>query len=677
MNHPIEPFVTAIRQLLAAVALVLLPGVALAQQPLHIPAELVVAPPAQPGGEARAALAFAPDPGWHGYWKNPGDAGFGMTLDWSLPDGWSAGEPDYPVPETLVISGLMNHVYNGAYAVIVPLSVKDWRAGQSIAVEANYLACTDEICVPQRAVLRATLPPRDAMPDPRFADWLAAIPPPLDRDASYESTPDLIRLAIPLPAAMEPADPHLFLANEGWSYAAPQLFYRSGDTLVVELQRDGTLPEGGFDGLFSFGDHGFAFVAMPGAVPSEGLRSLAAPPALLPLALAALVGGVLLNVLPCVFPILSLKALHLARGGADERAARRDAASYTAGVLAATIGLGALLLALRAGGAQVGWAFQLQQPGVVFALLVLALAITANLAGLFALPALSFGSDGRGFGSFATGLLAAFVATPCTGPFMAAALGAALVLPPAHALLLFAMLGLGLALPFLAIGFVPALRRRLPRPGPWMERFRRWMALPMGLTALALAWLAERLGGWPLALAGMLAAAIVVAMLRGIGRRRAAGRPALGGMVAAGLAAVLALAIAAPHYGEPAAAGKGVLAAQRFDTATLARAKAAGRPVFLWFTADWCVTCKVNESVAIEREATAEAFAAAGVVTLRGDWTRPDPAITAFLESRGAAGVPLYVWIDPDGTERVLPQVLSPDSLVDLARAAEPPDTPR
>jgi thiol:disulfide interchange protein len=254
---------------------------------------------------------------------------------------------------------------------------------------------------------------------------------------------------------------------------------------------------------------------------------------------------------------------------------------------------------------------------------------------------------------------------------MAAAIGAALLLPVMPALALFAALGLGLALPFLTLGFVPALRRRLPRPGPWMERFRRWMALPMGLTACALLWLASRLGGNGFALVAGIANFGLLMALWALGRRQRAGRPALASfaLIAAPFALFAALALPyafSPDQQEDAS----LLAPNAFSEAELARARASGKPVFVWFTADWCITCKVNERVAIEREATRDAFARSGVIALRGDWTRREPAITRFLTQQGAAGVPLYLWYPPGGAAQRLPQVLSPDVLVTLAEGS-------
>lgn len=331
------------------------------------------------------------------------------------------------------------------------------------------------------------------------------------------------------------------------------------------------------------------------------------------------------------------------------------------------------MLALRAGGEQVGWAFQLQQPGVVVALLVLSVAIAANFLGLFEVPSLAIaGRGGSGGGSFLTGLLAAFVATPCTGPFMAAALGAALLLPAPQALALFAVLGLGLALPFLLLGFIPALRGLIPRPGPWMVTFRRWMAVPMALTALALAWLAWRLGGGAYAAGAILLAALFTLLLYMVWGANRAGSGFRTAALASLATGMLALLIVLPQFYAPAAArDAGLLDARPFSEAALADARAEGRPVFVYFTADWCLTCKVNEGAAIERETTRAAFEKAGARVLVGDWTRRDEAITRFLTAQGAAGVPLYLWY-PAGAQapRQLPQVLTPALLAGLANGS-------
>ncbi|WP_082825991.1 protein-disulfide reductase DsbD family protein [Croceicoccus estronivorus] len=644
----------------------------------HIQAELVANGTAAPGQTAELALHFRPAEGWHGYWTNPGDAGYGMTLDWDLPQGWTAGDPDYPVPHTLKIGSLMNHVYEGDYAVLVPLRVPfDAQAGKPVilSVDAQWLACTDTICVPEQAVLSVVLTPGAGLADDRFDAWRAAIPAMLDRPARFGLNEGKVRIAIPLPAALRLADPHVFVeTTELVDYAAQQHFMRKGDWLVAELSRKGTLEPSAVTGILRLDDagNGVRFEASPGAVPKGGTPVAMGPdaggPSLWILLAGALAGGLLLNVMPCVFPILSLKALSLARAGESEAEARREGVAYTAGVVLACLALGTLLLVLRAGGEQVGWAFQLQEPGVVIGLLLLAVAVTANLAGLFELPSLSITRDGKPGGAFATGLLAAFVATPCTGPFMAAAMGAALLLPIPQALLLFATLGLGLALPFLALGWVPALRAMLPRPGNWMVRFRHILAVPMGLTALALLWLTSRLGGVGFALAAGLTTSGLLIALWVLGRRQRQGRAGLAPFATIAAPFALFAVVALPaSFAAPSAADAGLLAPRVFSDTALNEARASGKPVFLWFTADWCVTCKVNESIAIDREATKKAFGQAGVIAMRGDWTRRDPAITHFLTENGAAGVPLYLWYPANGDAQKLPQVLGPESLVTLA----------
>ena len=678
-------FLIRIAALLAALLAVSgLPVPALAAPANNIAAELVAEAPAAPGRPATVALHFQPGDGWHGYWSNPGDAGFGMLLDWDLPAGATAGEPFYPVPRTLLVGGLMNHVYEGDYAVLVPLRLpSDVKPGARlpISVKAQWLACTDKICVPEQGTLSTTLAIGQDRHDARFDRWRRALPPPLDSTAEAELATGKLRIAIPLPATLALGAPHVFIANDELvEYAAPQAFFRQGNVLIAELKarREATALPAKVQGILRFGtgEDGIRFAAQAGKVPAGGtpLDPEDAKVNLWLLFAAALAGGLMLNIMPCVFPILSLKALSLARAGETQAQARREGLAYTAGVVLACLALGGLLLALRAAGEEVGWAFQLQEPGVVVGLLFLAVAITANLAGLFYLPSLSVTRGGEPASAFATGLLAAFVATPCTGPFMAAALGAALLLPPAQALLLFAALGLGLALPFLALGFVPALRRLLPRPGAWMERFRRILAIPMGLTALALLWLVYRLGGTAYAaVAGLVALGLAIALWV-VGRRQKRGLQALVPFAIVLAPFALFGAIALPPAFDPATKNEGgVLPAHEFSEAALSRARVTGRPVFVWFTADWCITCKVNENVAIEREATREAFRKARVIAIRGDWTRRDPAITRFLSEQGAAGVPLYLWYPANGEPVQLPQLLGPDSLIILAEGAARP----
>lgn len=648
----------------------------------HISAELV-AGPVEAGGRATLAIRMTPEKGWHGYWVNPGDAGLGMQLEWELPEGAQVSEPRYPVPRTLLVQGLMNHVFESQYAVLVPVTLPAAAlapgARLPIRLKAQWLACTDQICVPERAELATEIlagPQNDDALSAQLDTWARDLPAPLDRPAAFSLSGKDLRLAVPLPASVKLDSPHLFVRQDKLvDYSAPQLFSRKGDTLLITIPRarfaPRDMPAGGgtIDAVLRLDQtgNGIALTAQPGAVPSGGVPVTTGEAAELPalpwLLLAAIAGGLLLNVMPCVFPILSLKALSLARAGESESHARVEGLAYAAGVIVACLGLGALLLILRAGGEQVGWAFQLQEPVVVVTLFALAVAITANLLGLFEFAVPGFASRGspRSYtqGAFATGLLAAFVATPCTGPFMASAMGAALLLPVVPALSLFAALGLGIALPFLAVAFLPALRARLPRPGKWMVTFRRIMAVPMALTAAALAWLVWRLGGSTSLSYVLVLAAMVLALLALAGRAQRKGRRA----TMPALLAIIVLAggiITMPEPRAQAGGASSIIDAEPFSQDALAKARRSGKPVFVWMTADWCLTCKVNEEVAIERAETKAAFEKAGVVVLRGDWTRRDPEITRYLTAQGAAGVPLYIWYDREGDAETLPQVLSP-----------------
>jgi DsbC/DsbD-like thiol-disulfide interchange protein/cytochrome c biogenesis protein CcdA len=673
--------VTVICHLVALLGVFLASAVPASAAPTHIAAELVAGPPA-PDGKATLAIRMTPEAGWHGYWINPGDAGLGMQLAWELPAGATVGEPRYPVPRTLVVQGLMNHVYEREYAVLVPVTLPAGaKAGTRlpVRVKAQWLACTEQLCVPERAELATEIVVGATGNAARFDEWTRALPAPLDAPAAFTLGGKDLRLAIPLPASVKLDMPHLFVREDKLvDYAAPQLFSRKGDLLLVTIPRAKFAARGAeaIEGVLRLdgSGNGIELTAKPGTVPTGGVPILTGPtnegapqlPALPWLLLAAVAGGLLLNIMPCVFPILSLKAISLARAGESEAHARVEGLAYAAGVMLACLGLGAVLLVLRASGEQVGWAFQLQEPWVVVSLFALSVAITANLLGLFEFAVPGFASQGSPQGAFATGLLAAFVATPCTGPFMASAMGAALLLPVFPALTLFAALGFGIALPFLAVAVVPSLRARLPRPGQWMVTFRRIMAVPMALTALALAWLVWRLGGTASLSYVLVLAGLVLALLALAGRAQRRGKRALVPALLA--AAILALGVLTmPEPQAQAQAATSVIAAQPFTPDALAKARRGGKPVFVWMTADWCLTCKVNEEVAIEREDTRAAFAKAGVVVLRGDWTRRDPEITRYLTAQGAAGVPLYVWYGRDGAPEQLPQVLTPALLAEKA----------
>ncbi|MGY3904244.1 protein-disulfide reductase DsbD family protein [Aeromonas lusitana] len=627
-------------------------------------------------GTTTLAIKMTPQGEWHGYWKQPGDVGLAPRLTWHLPDGVSVGEVAYPLPQTLQIDGIMNHVYGQPYALLAELSVAEGMALGTqlpIRLDMQYLACRHDACVPERASLQITLHvghgEADAALAANFTKWRQALPRPLGSPVSFTVDKQRLRLEVPLPASIEIDEPHLFSATkQAIVDAAPQRFERRGDLLIVET-RAGASPAEAFEATLALGNGlGLDLDARLAAAPARGESGTTA----LLLALAgAIAGGLLLNLMPCVFPILSLKAMSLARAGASARAARREALAYTAGVMATCMLLGGVLLAMRAGGAQLGWAFQLQDPRMILLLLLLTCVIAFNMAGLFELSTLDAGAGltrrSSVAGAFWTGALAAFVATPCTGPFMAAALGTALILPPLAGMLVFAGLGFGIALPFLLLGFVPALQRRMPKPGLWMATLRRLLAVPMFLTMLALSWvLGQQVSAnaltASLGCAMLLTFGLWLTGLRQRGMKPQAWLPAV-------LAAALVIPLGLSQMSERATQSQ---PANRlaFDPAKLEVLRAGDKPVFLYFTADWCMTCKVNEQIAIDRRATEQAFAEAGVEVMRGDWTQGDPGITAFLAQHGRSGVPLYLWYTPGQREpRVLPQVLGPDSLIDEARA--------
>ncbi|MBJ6121575.1 protein-disulfide reductase DsbD family protein [Sphingomonas mollis] len=642
-----------------------------AQNGPHLAMQLVAESERPKAGDTvTLALATTPAPGWHGYWSNPGDAGFPATFGWTLPKGVTAEAPAWPVPETLIVAGLMNYVYERPYAPLVRLRVPAGLAAGTvlpIGLKLDYLVCTRTVCVPEQQTLATTLTVGDGAVAPatraRFDAWRQAIPRPLDTPATWAVKDGALRVAVPYPADAALAEPYLFPTAPGSiEGAAPQTAVRVGDRLVVTTK--GT-PAGPFEAVLRIGDgRGLAIKAQAGVVPDAGGSDGGGQPWVVAALVAfagAVVGGLILNVMPCVFPILSLKALSLARANVAEREARREALAYTAGVVLVCLGLGAVILGLRAGGATVGWAFQLQDPRVVVVLLLLAVAIALNLSGLFEMPMPRWAGEAGSGGSFATGALAAFVATPCSGPFMGAALGAALVLPVPAALAVFAGLGLGLALPFLLLGFVPRLRKRLPKPGAWMARLRRILSVPMWLTALALVWVLGRQAGVDGMTLGLGAALVAALALWAGGRRQMAGLSL--GWTLVPVAASLGVAALV----QPVTATPSVAAGEAFSEARLATLRAEGRPVFAYFTADWCLTCKVNEKAAIDRAGVQAAFAKKKVAVLVGDWTDGDPVLGRFIERHNRAGVPLYLYYAPGAKEaRVLPQVLTPGMLEEL-----------
>ncbi|WP_260482453.1 protein-disulfide reductase DsbD family protein [Sphingomicrobium flavum] len=643
---------------------------AAAQTTNLVPRLVAEGPVAAGGGEVELALVFEAKEGWHGYWKNPGDAGLPIAVEWEVPEGAEVAPFRFPTPQRYDAFGLVNYVYKGEHALLTRLTLPATNRGAvTVSGEGRWLACTDKICVPEKGQFSVVIPVGSG-PErgDEFDRYRQQLPRPISSEAHFDLDSDRLSLAIPVPASLELYDPELFIEADGLNhiidYAASQGFRRVGDHLVGDLKlRANAMPAEVRGVLALGGGSGLSFTAVPGEVPEGGEPIGGKGWDVIGIALlGALIGGMLLNLMPCVFPILAMKAVHLAKAGGEEKEARRDALGYTMGAMLGTAGLGLLLLAIREGGAAAGWAFQLQDPRTIFLLLILAAAITYNLAGLYRLPVLA-GSMRTG-GSVGTGALAAFVATPCAGPFLGAALGTALILPPAGAVGVFAALGLGLALPFLAIAFIPALRKRLPKPGEWMIKLQRWLAIPMAATVAAALWLLSRLAGEEALLIGLVAIAVLGLLLWLSTKGRALGWIAVVGAIALAIGGAMMLPA------RPSVEARVPDFAELWSEEAVAPARAEGRPVFVYFTADWCLSCKANEASSINREAVLEAFEANDVAVFVGDWTDGDPAITRFLEARGRAAVPLYLWYaqGADSPEE-LPQILTPSMLTERAQS--------
>ncbi len=636
-------------------------------------AELIAARTALvPGQAAQLALRLTVRPGWHSYWRNPGEGGLPTTLDWALPAGYSAGDIQWPVPQRLVSAPLVNYGYEGTVVlpvtVSVPASAKPGEA-VTLAAHAGWLACKD-ICIPGDADVALTLPvAAQAADDPEGVGPIAAaraqLPMPARFPVSAMASGKRLTLHAALPAGAAPTEAHFLPYDAGAiDDAAPQSLTVGADGLTLALARGRLQLPATVGGvlLVTSGSGTDAF-----SVAAPAIAAPAAPDFGLVEAVGlALLGGILLNLMPCVFPVLSLKALSLAAETVRQR--RGEALAYGAGVLASFAALAGLLLALRAGGAELGWGFQLQAPGFVAVLALVMVGIGLMLSGAVELGGgavsalMGFGGTVAGrpglVGAAATGALATAVATPCSAPFMGAALGFAVTQPPATALAVFLALGLGMALPMTLLGLVPALARRLPRPGPWMVRLKQVLAFPMYATAAWLVWVLAQEAG-----PGAVAAALAGIVLVGFAAWASGLRGRLAG-AASGLAAAAAvtLAILVPVSGVPAAD-----TAERFTPERLAAARADGRPVLINATAAWCITCLVNERVVLERSSVAAALSRHGVAYLKADWTRQDPAITQWLASFGRSGVPLYVLYpaDPTAPPEVLPQILTEATLLD------------
>jgi len=655
-----------------------------------------------PGASFRVALEFDIREGWHTYWRNPGDSGKPTTLNWSLPPGFAAGPILWTAPHRFELPPLVNFGYAGHAMHVVKIDApKDLKPGTTVELRANanWLVCAD-VCIPESADVQIKLP---VTTSPGAIDIKqAALFAGADRE-----------MPVPAPAAVSAklADGHLLLTlGQEWGersahiqslvffpyddgvieYAAPQTLDHKGDALQLTLKGADPAPaQGPVRGLLVVTEQSGAGatpapmeisapLTIAGAATAKAARAPAPPQSLGLLLLFAVAGGVILNLMPCVFPVLSIKAIGLVeQAKKDPAAVRTKGLVFAGGVIASMLALAGALLALRAGGEQIGWGFQLQSPLFVTLMVYLLLLVGLNLSGVFEIGGGLAGvgdslTQGSGYrASFFTGVLTTLVATPCTAPFMAAAVGAALTQSALVALGIFAALGAGLALPYVLLSFAPGLRGALPKPGIWMDTLKQIFAFPMYASAAWLLWvLAQQTS---MGLAAAFGGAILVAFAAwslqksrsstGVGQRIAVAAAVIAALGAIALPVQAARTVAAPSHTQAAADDW-----QPYDAAKVAALAASGKPVLVNFTASWCLTCLFNERNAFHDASVQALLRAKGVTLVKADWTNSDPVITAALSSFGRAGVPLYVVYNatPGSAEPVvLPQLLTTGIVMD------------
>lgn len=628
-----------------------------------------------PGGTLSIAFAQQLQDGWHVYWKNPGDSGLPLEFVWSLPEGAGAGGIDYPAPHRIAVGPLVNFGHEGAPVFLTSITAPaNAPIGSTLEVglEATWLICAD-ICVPETGAFSLTVPvvetpQADESAADLFARARAAMPAAYEGEASFSVSGET--LALHLSPAPETDAVYFFPEAANVSEPAErQKLSRGGDALTLTIKGGSGLAALGerLDGVIAFGDgdETRALSLSAGRAGEAGPARTAAAGSLLSLLAAAFFGGAILNLMPCVFPILFVKAASMAKSASgDKSVLRRHGLLYGAGVVATFAALGGLLLALRAGGEEIGWGFHLQSPAVIALSAYVLFAVGLNFAGVFHVGSsmqnvgsgLVAGKDGD-LAAFLTGVLAVVVAAPCVGPFLTAPIGAAAVLPPFAGFSIFIAMAAGLAAPYVALSFAPGLARALPKPGPWMVRFRQILAFPVFGAAAYFLWvLSAQTGqrGLALGLSGLLLVAIA-AHLWEWGRTVRWARIAAAGLLALSLAPV---AMAKPVE---AAAEAGIIP---FNPDDVAARRAAGEPVFIDFTAAWCVTCQVNKLTVLSSPAVKAAFEENGVAFIVADWTNRDPVIEEALASFGANGVPLYVFYPASGEAVVLPQPLTVNAVV-------------
>jgi suppressor for copper-sensitivity B len=645
----------------------------------------------------RAGLEFELQPGWKTYWRSPGDAGFPVSVDWSGSVNVAAATMSWPAPHRFSLFGLDTFGYEAH--VVFPIEVRPATPGEPVVLDAkvNYLVCAD-ICIPYDARLALALPggtgvpTEHAQPIDRF---VAQVPGDGARHGlilervTLGGTDAAPVLEVAARSSIAPFDkPDVIVeAPPGLYFSAPSVSIaeagaRAAFRIPIAVDDHApSLKEAALTLTLVDGTRGLEQPVVAGI--GIGAAATAASPAvatsLIAMLLVALLGGLVLNVMPCVLPVLSLKLLGLiGHGGEDRRHLRLSFLASAAGIVAAFAGLAGALVALKAGGGAVGWGIQFQQPWFLIAMMLVLTVFAANLWGWFEIPLpaaigrlAGVGGDGSLAGQFGTGVFATLLATPCSAPFVGTAVAFALARGPAEIVAVFLALGIGFAAPYLLVAALPAIARLLPRPGRWMIWLRRFLGVLLAGTA---AWLLSILAGTLDAAALWLVAALVIAVSATLWARHRL--PA--GLRAASPAAVVVLAVAALALPTQIATSRspetaGPLAGlwRPFDETRIAGLVGEGRIVFVDVTADWCVTCIVNKRLVIDSDAISRRLTAPGVVAMQADWTRPDDRIARYLAANGRYGIPFNAVYGPGAPAGiVLPEILSESAVLDALSAA-------
>ncbi len=653
-----------------------------------------------PQADNRLAVVLTHEPGWHTYWRMPGDAGLPTQFSFSVPSDLKVTEPQFPLPERLATQDIVSFGYSDTAVFPFELDVPRFPEGRAanIRVHVSFLACKD-VCIPGEATAELRLPYVVAPAKTEDAPLIEAAQkniPELSSIADLRAIYEDNRLKVTIPAdavhiakdltffplkeyALSLVDGTRYTREKDGSVAltmtlSPNFTEAPMATLPGVLVADGGPANGGW-ALETTLPLEKGTVPIPPAFTGDSpIPNIKVSITTLTALLFAFLGGLILNLMPCVFPILSLKILQLVEGYRQGERLLPHGVAFTLGVLVTMCALSGILLGLRSIGLALGWGFQLQSPWVVSLLIVLFVAITLNLFGLFEFTAATHLADSRAArntpksgvkSSFFTGMLAVIIASPCTAPFMGAALGYAVTQPAIEALAVFIALGFGMALPWLLLCIFPGWSRLLPKPGAWMDIFRKAMAIPMALAVVWLAWVLSKqinLNGMLLMLAASGATAVFLWLLGreqwGRGRNRA-----LMGVTACVTVSIIGTIATGifDRNGNVASHGNW----QPWSDQAVTTALAEGRPVFVDFTAAWCVTCQANKVAALNRNDVQTVFQKKNFVLLVGDWTNHDPAITEILANFGRSGVPLYLIYRPDGTVDILPELLTPSIVID------------